>query len=870
MLSFLVSPFKVLQGTPSQSQRLPRPSTGENPSSTITARKRGFFSRVFGHATPREPSEESSISSRSLNRPASVANLFKSASSPSLQRPNSSRGLSAGRELPLINPSPPREADAELLVSSIQGDANQNDMYRLETPLISQDRFSWGDPFGGSKSYSPLLASQPTFASDAPANLEPDTVTQRDAKIHPSPTAAQGAEGPIVNLERFGPRTTSLGNLDSEYLAKAQALYDCSDASPPMEYAVFLGTDLPFNIGVRKAFLSLFDFSGLSIIKALRLLCSKLFIRGETQVLDRIIEAFADRWHQCNLEQEGRWLSKDVAYILAFALIALNTDLHVANHDGGDRKMKRSEFVQNTLTAIRAGAYRNTTRREPPRRQDSVRSSTDQSEVPLVQSTIRVVRSVSQATLDQENAQERQETARRAAELDAWRDPPKSDLSREVYIKEILLDAYTSVAREQIRQPFLQRGSESAFESPASLRMASIDGNGGQENGNMMRSMSSTSQISQLYRRSSTSRDLRHSSRQSSQQLAPATCSVGFVGTVNSVIREESQSHGDTQDDPTTGISDLLALQGPPFAKEGRLYHSLLQATTTFATLTKRSSTAPVKLKGWSSELFGVLEKGHLCLFDLTSKAPTLQADQNLGGGDWTRNARLVLEEPLNQAVAFKLSTKAYKDHAHVWSLITANGQRHAFATGTQDLVEEWVTTANYWAGRVSKEPLLGAVGSAEYGWGEQMAALLAEQESSPAVPRTASSSRSKKGAPGDHIVIQEWQPEPPSSTISSLPVTEQIVALTRFLAAIEEELKQHQAMQASLPQLLSPRTENFRRAIVNFELRDQALRKDIVKYTAYIKALRQGLRVEERLRTGKSNSSERASARSASVAPSR
>lgn len=847
----------------------PRPQTSDQRPSHGTQRKRGFFSRVFGNGGFREPSQGSSSSGISLRGSSSMGNLFRPNTNTEInpERRAASRGQSASNDLPLLNPSPPREVDAERLVSAMhEDDAVQRDGYRLETPLISQGRFSWGEPFVDNKPYSPVLLAEASFSETRShtAETEGDVRAQADE----SPKAAQGAAAFGSQQNSVGLRTSSLENLEADYATKAQALYDCSDPSPPMEYANFLGTDLPFNAGVRKAFMGLFDFSGLSIIKALRLLCSKLFIRGETQVLDRIIEAFAERWHDCNKEQEGRWLSQDMAYILAFAMIALNTDLHIANHDGIERKMKRSEFVNNTITAIRAGASRNISRREPPRRASSVRNSTDRSEVPLIHSTIRVVRSVSQAQLDQENEQERQDTARRAAEIDAWRDPPKSDLSREMYIKEILLDAYTSIAREQIRQPLLPLGSGDVV-APVS-RVASSDTIASTSGlAHMIRSASSTSQISQLYRRASTSRDMRQS-RQSNLQLAPPTCSIGFVGTINSVIREESQQPGETPVEADNGIPDALALHGAPFAKEGRLLHSLLQPQTTFATLTKRSSTSPVKIKGWSSELFGVLEKGHLCLFDLTKKVTSVPSNETLGGGDWTRGAKIVLQEPLNHAVAFGLSTKAYKDHPHVWSLITASGQRHAFATGSQELVDEWVLTANYWAGRVSKEPLLGAVGSAEYGWGEQLTESAAQQDEAPdAVPRTATSTRSKRTAPGDQLIIQEWRPEPHSTMTSTLPVVEQLAVLSRVLVATQEEHKQHQAKQARALDLFSPRSDNYRRVKANFELRDQALRKDIVKYDAYTAALRQGLHAEDRLRQRRSVSSQK-STKAASVPGSR
>lgn len=46
--------------------------------------------------------------------------------------------------------------------------------------------------------------------------------------------------------------------------------------------------------------MSMFDFSSTNILSALRALCSKLVLKGESQQVDRIIDAFSKRWCECN------------------------------------------------------------------------------------------------------------------------------------------------------------------------------------------------------------------------------------------------------------------------------------------------------------------------------------------------------------------------------------------------------------------------------------------------------------------------------------------------------------------------------------------------------------------------------------------
>ena len=53
--------------------------------------------------------------------------------------------------------------------------------------------------------------------------------------------------------------------------------------------------------------------------------------------------------------------------------------------------------------------------------------------------------------------------------------------------------------------------------------------------------------------------------------------------------------------------------------------------------------------------------------------------------------------------------------------LTLANGGVYFFQAGTEELVNEWVSTCNYWAARTSKEPLAGGVSNMEYGWNRVM-----------------------------------------------------------------------------------------------------------------------------------------------------
>lgn len=80
---------------------------------------------------------------------------------------------------------------------------------------------------------------------------------------------------------------------------QAQKLYENQDQivgrEPP---AAWLGD--PDRAAIRKAYMELFDWSNMNILAALRGLCNRLVLKGETQQVDRVLDSFSARWCQCN------------------------------------------------------------------------------------------------------------------------------------------------------------------------------------------------------------------------------------------------------------------------------------------------------------------------------------------------------------------------------------------------------------------------------------------------------------------------------------------------------------------------------------------------------------------------------------------
>eukprot|EP00551_Chaetoceros_affinis_P004309 CAMPEP_0203668256 /NCGR_PEP_ID=MMETSP0090-20130426/4937_1 /ASSEMBLY_ACC=CAM_ASM_001088 /TAXON_ID=426623 /ORGANISM="Chaetoceros affinis, Strain CCMP159" /LENGTH=2105 /DNA_ID=CAMNT_0050532651 /DNA_START=189 /DNA_END=6503 /DNA_ORIENTATION=+ len=96
-----------------------------------------------------------------------------------------------------------------------------------------------------------------------------------------------------------------------------------------------------FYIRVLHHYVDALDFSGLKFDDAIRLFLSGFRLPGESQKVDRIMEKFAERY---TLQNEDIFPSADTAFILSFAVIMLQTDLHNPNIKP-EKKMTAESFI---------------------------------------------------------------------------------------------------------------------------------------------------------------------------------------------------------------------------------------------------------------------------------------------------------------------------------------------------------------------------------------------------------------------------------------------------------------------------------------------------------------------------------------------
>ncbi|KAG9861310.1 SEC7-like protein, partial [Aureobasidium melanogenum] len=547
------------------------------------------------------------------------------------------------------------------------------------------------------------------------------------------------------------------------------------------EAAPWLGDKNPVSARTLTAYMDLYDFANRNILSGLRTLCDRLVLKGESQQVDRILDAFSRRWDECN--PHNGFKGPGVVHAICYALLLLNTDQHMADIQ---HKMTRSEFIKNTMPAIKSAAESATIRPSRSQRPSLPWSDTtpkspdddDRSSIDFRRSTKRLSFRPGMGRFETDPGPvENAEFGSINHMVSRPFDGPEHKWLSEV--ESVLKAFYSSIVSLALPLHGSQKSKEhpGSSHSPANLTVA----------GNLRRTGSIISKAPSegfSYRskrnNSALSSHWNATNNRSRQKVYPASTvgstrtsiddgrsvwspsaqssmwskismgrtqttmsvesfavhpdfkqSLGFTNALSqAIIREESA--GDTESVMKIGTvleDESLELAGAPWAKEGMVKH-------------KHHLDGPekkAKERSWS-ETFAVVEKGYLHLFNFnrtttkisdmrstkrqlpkTGKAASV-APSVVGGGNWTDNADETDQFLLRQSLATVLPHPGYsKTRPHVWALSLPTGAVHLFHVGTAEIAEEFVSTVNYWSARLSKEPLVGGVDNIEYGWSDNI-----------------------------------------------------------------------------------------------------------------------------------------------------
>lgn len=98
-----------------------------------------------------------------------------------------------------------------------------------------------------------------------------------------------------------------------------------TDELDKQELGEYLGEGDDLNIAVMHAFVDEMNFDNMQFVEALRQFLQLFRLPGEAQKIDRFMLKFAERFVNGN---PGVFANADTAYVLAYSVIMLNTDLH--------------------------------------------------------------------------------------------------------------------------------------------------------------------------------------------------------------------------------------------------------------------------------------------------------------------------------------------------------------------------------------------------------------------------------------------------------------------------------------------------------------------------------------------------------------
>ncbi|CAE6457761.1 unnamed protein product [Rhizoctonia solani] len=884
-------------------------------SSSMLAVPGAYPASSSGQTLTNQPSMESmrTVSSETAGTymtPPSSAILDSSSSTP----PATSPALGANRPLPLANAPvalstslPPRSSS--LRVSPRALPRRQPPRHR-SAASASEPSLLEGIASGPTNSIR-LVSDQISIRKDSSRERE------RDQRLVSDPVSWQhhraDEDDAPPKSDRRG--STSAASMDIEGRGQGLAARCWQEDETFLvkeKIAEWLGGTAAINKITLRYYMDYFDFSGMRLDAAFRHLCTKLYLKAETQQVDRILEEFSRRFWDCN--RGSVYASPSIVHAIAYSLLLLNTDLHIAELHS---HMSKNQFVRNTWAVIQDQI-------RVPELPKSPGSGIGSSGMEPLKSPIQVERgqnsqerlrsqahltgeSTPELILDEDGSQlgdggEHMTRKHRSGSLNSWRsgsreggqlplnasnpsvmdgsDPKTPTGSMHAVVSargwdsemEVLLkDMYNSVKHQQILQPLtglspperqsmsLSPGmtalgrtrSQRSHVGPGGDRITSLKRGSIRGLQSLLGTQSPYGSNSSVDGRISPSPSFATSIGEgvqttNSSLFAPT---LGFASNLSHTIIKEAQEDdvgsvkSDVTNSTTVSITDEeLALLGPPWAKEGMLCRKQYW----------ESAGKRAKIKTWM-DVFVVIQKGELSMFVFGETSVNAGGGVTVGGGNWLSNANCVGKVVLAHALAHSLPPPGYnRQRPHCFVLTLASGAVFFFQAGTEDLVNEWVLTCNYWAARQSKEPLSGGVSNMEYGWNRALEMIQSGNVEERRVDSSdAQSMRSGRNVvlrmpaspySSERIIIHDWTGPMHSVMPSTHDEETQMEALQKQTNLLKHELHVHNELRQPMMSLYVPRSANAVKASNNWERRSQYLLSEIVKYDSYVDSLRSAM----------------------------
>ncbi|KAK6454354.1 uncharacterized protein RJT20DRAFT_58075 [Scheffersomyces xylosifermentans] len=259
----------------------------------------------------------STNSAASITPPTSPASIYFKAEKVEMHQPYPHKATMAGSDDKISAPSAPA-------MNSVANSGNHTSKSDSSVTLVS----------GISK---PRSAS--TSSSNGNITLNPSASNVVDVIETQSRKSSSGVLDNIVLQD------------DDEYRDIAIKLYQEDFVSiQPEEYTQFLAASDEESAKIRTHYMDLFSWDE-NLLKSTRNLCSKLYLKGESQEIDRILSSFTKSYlkqHPTNIFCTRNF---EQIYIIMYSLILLNTALHNSELSRKS-KISQADFIKNTFSTF--------------------------------------------------------------------------------------------------------------------------------------------------------------------------------------------------------------------------------------------------------------------------------------------------------------------------------------------------------------------------------------------------------------------------------------------------------------------------------------------------------------------------------------
>ncbi|KAI0472188.1 hypothetical protein GGR56DRAFT_657296 [Xylariaceae sp. FL0804] len=182
----------------------------------------------------------------------------------------------------------------------------------------------------GRKSFGDLLGL---------SRVRPNADQGRQGSLTPATPGSVGSKNNSLQLVResiaLPPRRED--DTPARYLARLEEV-----ANRGVIASVLSKETDAFFAAVLRSYMRSFSFFEEPMDMAIRKLLMEAELPKETQQIDRCLQAFANRYHECN---PGIYSTPDQAYFIAFSLLILHTDVFNKNNK---YKMQKADYLKNT------------------------------------------------------------------------------------------------------------------------------------------------------------------------------------------------------------------------------------------------------------------------------------------------------------------------------------------------------------------------------------------------------------------------------------------------------------------------------------------------------------------------------------------